>query len=126
MKKTQKIIVLFLLIAILTSVVLSMTSCDGGGGLSGTYIAKIDWDSMGISEADYIDMGGNLADLEVSFTFSGNKITAKFGGETETGKYAIKGNILEITPDNGEDVQTIAYEKKGNSIFLDGQEFVKK
>ncbi|MBO4839126.1 MAG: hypothetical protein J5493_07150 [Lachnospiraceae bacterium] len=87
--------------------ILSLTAC-GGGKPSGTYVSK------GL--------------ITQSYTFSGDSVTISAFGINATGTYTIKDGKLNITYSLLGLEQTISYsyEKKGNSIFIDGTEFIKQ
>ena len=102
----KRIIALFLIISTLAVIILSMASCGGGGGLSGTYTNN--------------DYGG-----EISFKFSGNKVTMSSFGMTIEGTYKINGDKIEMTI-MGE-TETSSFEKVSNKVIkIDGDEFIKK
>jgi hypothetical protein len=97
---------LFIILAAVTIVLLLM-SC--GNGINGTYVAADD-------ENDVIK-------------FSGNKVTWSETGASLEGDYKIEGDkiIISITL-LGETIydEELEFERNGNSIFIDGDEYVKK
>jgi len=109
----KKIIALFLIISTLAVLILSMTSCGGGGGLSGTY-----------SSTD--EMFG----IEVSYKFSGgNKVTMSTFGMSFDGTYKIEGNEITIkfTMFGETSEESYSFEQVSDKvIIIDGSEYTKK
>ena len=105
MKKTTILRRCIALILIL-SLVLSLSAC--GGKPSGTYA------SQGV--------------IAQTYTFNGDKVTISAFGINATGTYTIKDGKINITYSllGLEQTVSYSYEKKGNSIFIDGTEFIKQ
>jgi len=109
-------------IAALFLLLVALTACSSGGKLSGTYQSEIE----GFSLASYTFSEGN----HVSFNYT--SLIRDENVITLIGTYKITNDIMEITwveSSNSEwDVGRRAYalEKKDNSIFLNGTEYIKK
>ncbi len=103
MKRTPRIMAVLILIALMA------TCLAGCGGLKGTYTEK---------------------DGNESLTFSrGNKVTISDGGSEFLGKYSIDGDVMHLTYTDplGYDWDLdYSYSKKGNTISLDGDEYIKE
>ena len=95
MKNTFKLIGIIAIIAVVGLLV----SC--GGGLSGTY--KFD-------------------DMDVFYTFSGNKITFKSGEYIVEGTFKASGGLLSFTIEGLEESATYKYTVKGKTLTLDDGE----
>ena len=101
MRKTiKKIAVLFLALML----VFTLVACSGG--LSGTYVA---------------DDGSKV-------TFNGNKITMSVLGIDINGTYSISGSEMTITYSvlGVETSNTATFSQSGNTVTIDGQQFVKQ
>ena len=84
--------------AIAAVIVFTAAACSGSGGLSGTY--KFDG-------------------MDVSYTFSGNKVTYKVSDSyTAEGTYKTSGGEITFTMDGFEESQVFKYTKQGNKIIL--------
>ncbi|MCL1858595.1 MAG: hypothetical protein FWF92_05115 [Oscillospiraceae bacterium] len=105
----KRIIALFLIISTLAVIILSIASC-GGGGLSGTY-----------STSEY--------GIEMSYKFSGNKITVTTFGISMSGTYKIDGDNIIIKTSllgiSSED--SYSFEQISDKVIaIDGIEYTKK
>jgi len=109
----KRIIAMFIIVSALSVIILSVlfvTSCGGGGGLSGTY---------------YNDEFG----YEMSYKFSGGKVTENLYNLPMSGTYKIDGDKITIKTTllgiSSEDTYT--FEKVSDKvIIIDGIEYTKK
>ena len=100
MKNTIKLIGIIALAVIigLTAAACNKGGGSGGGGkLSGTYVSD---------------------DGEMSYTFSGKKVSANAFGEKAEGTYELKDGMLIITS-GGEKADPISYKLTGNTLVFD-------
>ena len=100
-----------LVLAVVTLVLL-ISSCGGGSGLSGTYTAK-----------------DEMFGLETSYTFSGsNKVKMSALGMNFDGTYKIDGDtiIIKTSVFGIESEESYSFEQSGKNIIIDGIEYVKK
>jgi hypothetical protein len=97
-----------LIITVAFCLVLTALAACSGGGLSGTY------------------KSGGL--ISQSFTFKGDDVTMSAFGINASGTYEISGDKIRITYSifGIESSMEQSFEKKGNSIYIDGTEFVKE
>jgi hypothetical protein len=104
------------IIAITTASVLALCIVIGlllssGGRLSGTY--------------------RGVDDTSVTLTFNGNELTVREvypSGRvnTETLAYRIKGDRIILSESTSEAELSVPFQKKGSSIFIDGEEYRKQ
>jgi hypothetical protein len=99
--KNKKLIGFILMIAIMGLVIIA---CGGGGGLSGTFATD---DGM------------------ISYTFTGNKLTAEALGQKSEATYQLKDGKLIMTSADGK-TEAYPYTLSGNTLTLDwhGMEIV--
>ena len=99
-----KMLTTLLLVA---SMVLLLTAC-GGGKPNGTYVSK------GL--------------VPQTYTFKGDQVTMSAFGINATGTYSISNGKLNIEYTLLGMTQSISYsfEQKGNTLFIQGTEFVKQ
>ncbi len=98
-------------IAVLLMLVILVGLLAGcGGKLSGTYVPVDDY----YSEYD-------------ALTFKGNKVTFTTWGFDTSGTYKIKGDQITLKANfyGYEAEETLSFSKKGKSIFIDGEEYVR-
>lgn len=103
----KKLFARFLAAVLMVVVLLSAVACTKR--LSGSYVS---------SEI-----------LGTTYTFDGDKVTVSSDlGIALTGTYKIEKDTISITYTvlSISSTNTLSFEKKGNSIFLDGVEYVKK
>jgi uncharacterized lipoprotein YehR (DUF1307 family) len=107
------------LILIVSTLIFILSSCgeilsffSDGDGLNGTYVSTESY--MGYRE---------------TYKFKGDKITLTNLGASVSGTFKIEGNKIKIKW-NAQGLENIEleidFEQKDNSIFIDGQEYVKK
>jgi len=96
-----------LVLAVALIIAVTLSACSGG--LNGTYTT-------------------NETLISSSVTFNGDKITMTALGLNFTGTYKIKGDEIIVTTTilGNESEKTMSFERKGNSVFIDGTEYIKQ
>ena len=97
---------------LLVLVILAGLLAGCGSKLKGTYVPV---------DESYSDYG--------SITFNGNKVTfSVFGYDILSGTYKIRGNKITVKASvfGEETEETMSFRKKGSSIFIENEEYVKQ
>lgn len=109
-KRVMKVLLIFMMIICISG---TCTAC-GGGKLSGTYVSK------------------DSSEVISKFVFQGNRVTVVDLGVQVRCSYKLEDDRLIIngtTTFLGTEIAVdydYAFEKKGDSIYLDGKEYVKQ